>query len=208
MFLLKKFDDLLDGEKILYIKRRHRFVYITRIMKTILLFIVVGAIAGIPFFYSHQLIAIMGKDAFYGGSTLLILAVIVMFTLRLWSLYIDWEYDNLIVTNQRVIQIDQHFLFGRDTQAIHLKDIVNMTCSHSGVIASVFGYGSIVVQTSSAIEDDCMIHFMPDPGDIVKIIHNQQVCLHNGQTSVVQTPENIEVPDSTRQNLERLFTPQ
>ncbi len=86
-----------------------------------------------------------------------------LFTFEQFS---DYYLDTWIVTNKRVINIEQVGLFRRTASELHLADIQDATSDVSGILHSMLNYGDVVVQTASAA-----VHFhfkdVPNP-EIVK----------------------------------------
>ncbi|MBI2551458.1 PH domain-containing protein [Candidatus Uhrbacteria bacterium] len=62
----------------------------------------------------------------------------------------DYYLDTWIVTNERVISIEQMGLFKRVASELHLADIQDVTSEMSGVLETLLSYGDVIVQTSSA----------------------------------------------------------
>lgn len=73
--------------------------------------------------------------------------------LGLWMVFAvsitNYYLDVLIVTNRRIIDIEQVGLFSRDTAELHLDTIEDMHVEIKGIIASFFNYGNLQIQTSS-----------------------------------------------------------
>lgn len=98
--------------------------------------------------------------------------IICLFLSKLYKMIFNWSHDVLIITNHRVIQIDQHFWWGKDMNFVHLKDIVNITEHHLGFWQVMFKYGDIMIDTSSAIEQDFKLRYIPHPEEVIQMIEN------------------------------------
>jgi hypothetical protein len=61
--------------------------------------------------------------------------------------WMSWYFSIFIVTNQRLRQITQRGFFNRSVIDVGVSKIQNISYNVPGFSASVFGYGSIVVQT-------------------------------------------------------------
>lgn len=61
--------------------------------------------------------------------------------------WIGWYFSMFIVTNQRIRQIAQKGLFRRSVIDLGLGKIQNMTVDVPGFNATVFGFGTIIIQT-------------------------------------------------------------
>lgn len=76
-------------------------------------------------------------------TTLLLLMVLGL--LIVWTMY----YLNVqVITNERIIDINQRSLLHHETTELSLLNVQDVTTEISGVIANVIGYGSVQVQTA------------------------------------------------------------
>jgi hypothetical protein len=73
--------------------------------------------------------------------------------LGLWMIFAisitNYYLDVLLITNRRVIDVEQLGLFSRDVAELHLENIVDLHVEVKGFIASFFNYGNLYLQTSS-----------------------------------------------------------
>lgn len=68
------------------------------------------------------------------------------FSLRL----IDWLYDEDVITNQRVIDYNQKFLFAQEQSTAAMNDVTDMELIQNGFIRTFFDYGFLEVRTASS----------------------------------------------------------
>jgi hypothetical protein len=61
----------------------------------------------------------------------------------------NYRLDTLVVTNRRIIDIDQLGLFARNISELRLENIEDITIDIPGFIASWLNYGDIVLQTAA-----------------------------------------------------------
>jgi len=171
---IRSFDRLLKNEKILDVIRRHKFIYLMKIAKCTIIFIIIGVFTFVSFMTKIYIIPITGDNVFWIFEISVIVFMSLYFLIRIWATYLDWRYDNLIITNLRVIYVDHHFLFERDVISIHLKNIVNIQAHRKGIIGSILRYGDVNIQTNATTENDCIIHYIPNPSKVVQFIQNEQ----------------------------------
>lgn len=73
--------------------------------------------------------------------------------LGLWMVFsisiTNYYLDILLITNRRVVDIEQLGLFSRDVAELHLENIVDIHVEIKGFVASFFNYGNLYLQTSS-----------------------------------------------------------
>lgn len=63
--------------------------------------------------------------------------------------WVKYYLDAWILTDQRIITIDQHGLFDRRISEIAMERIQDVTIEIPGLIATFLGYGTIRIQTAS-----------------------------------------------------------
>lgn len=156
-------------EKIIHILRRHPITFVP----TILLFITLFAIPivlymiiknAFPDFVSgtqmYPLFALGGS--IYYLSTYLFL----------YAHFIDYYLDIWIVTNDRIIDNEQHGLFHRTTTELELHSIEDVTSQVSGILGTVFKYGDLTIKTSS-VTTTIVFRQIPHPekirGELIRL---------------------------------------
>ena len=173
--------DLHPNEKILLTIRRHWFVFLGEvaalIFATFLPFV-------IPFF--SNLIYDWGTA--YLAETQ-ITSIIIFFSaawlMLLWItffvIFTNYYLDVLIVTNQRVIDIEQIGLFARDIATAPLGSIQDVKIEILGVIATAFNFGNLHLQTAGG-DKEIVIHGIKNPEYVKKLImstHQSEVPSHD-----------------------------
>lgn len=86
---------------------------------------------------------------------LLVLAASVYYlsvVLFFYTYFVTFYLDLLVVTNDRLLHIEQHGLFARTISELDLYKIQDMSSSVKGVFASLFNYGDLDIQTAAAAE--------------------------------------------------------
>jgi uncharacterized membrane protein YdbT with pleckstrin-like domain len=138
-----------SDEKIKTLLRRH---WLILIMELMLVFILILA----AFFGYNYLKNLAPESSFFLEITgilkqFLALALII-FLMILWifafSKVVDYYLDVWIITDRRVIDIEQHGLFHREISEFYLARIQDVTVSIKGFIATVFEFGDIHIQTA------------------------------------------------------------
>jgi hypothetical protein len=91
---------------------------------------------------------------------------LVLTVFLIWVFY----YLNVqIITNLRIVDIDQKGLFSRSIAELHIDKIEDVTSESNGALATVFQYGNVYVQTAGTVERFEFDH-VPAPERIEKII--------------------------------------
>jgi hypothetical protein len=88
------------------------------------------------------------------------------------SLFLIWVFYYLniqIITNLRIVDIDQIGLFSHTTSELHIDKIEDVTSQTNGVLGTLFNYGHVFVQTAGTIE---RFEFsdVPNPAVIEKLV--------------------------------------
>lgn len=147
------------GEKLEFSVRRHPIVF----LKPILLLLVLAALPYVAF------------EVIFGGvmpalpHPLLAVALrlgLSVYALSIWILFFtqftDYYLDINIVTNDRIIDINQKGLFGRSVAELDLTRIQDVHSEVKGIIPTLLGYGLVEVQTAAA-EENFRFEQVPDP---------------------------------------------
>ncbi len=98
-------------------------------------------------------------------SQLYLLALLV----GLFAIWIFYYLNIQIITNIRIVDIDQKGLFRRVISELHIDKIEDVTSDANGILSTVFRFGNVYVQTAAAVE---RFEFdrVPKPEGIEKII--------------------------------------
>lgn len=132
-------------EKIVHIVRRHWITYIP----TVILY---SFLAIIPF----PLLFVLGQanPAFFQDANaraiivLLVSAFELSIALFFYASFLMYYLDMIIVTNDRLVEVSQRSLFSRKVSELDLYKIQDATSDVSGVVATIFDYGTLALQTA------------------------------------------------------------
>lgn len=110
---------------------------------------------------------------FFSGFILFLLT----FLLGSWA---NFYFDIIIVTNRRIINVDQIGLLARQTSELSLRQIQDVTAEVNGFLRSILNYGLLVIETAgegtgedhvhTGVEGYFTIHDLPDPNKIARVI--------------------------------------
>ncbi|HRY82550.1 MAG TPA: PH domain-containing protein [Candidatus Moranbacteria bacterium] len=105
-----------------------------------------------------------------------------LFFLFVWLLFfviwIDFYFDVWIVTNERIINVEQKGLFTRVVSELELEKIQDVTTDVRGIIPTFFNYGDLLVQTAGERER-FRFRQIPDPYSVKDLIMKLQKELEN-----------------------------
>lgn len=162
----------IPQEKLVYFLRRHPIT---------LFWIVVGYafIIAAPFFtfsylrtFEPDLLADPSMQALlvFGGSALFLFLWVFLF-----QLFLDYYLDSWIVTNRRILNIEQNGLFGRVVSELRLYRIQDVTATVNGFTKTLFNYGEVDIQTAGERER-FGFEEIPRPNEVSKTILELAEC--------------------------------
>lgn len=147
---------LFPNETVLLVIRRHWIVFAVPALLAGFLLVLPAIALSAAFVLLPELTA-PGPAAlakFLFALYLLLLALVV------FIFWMKYYLDAWIITDQRIIDIEQHGLFHREVSEIAMEKIQNVTIEIPGFLATVMKFGTIKIQTAS--ESDFVISDVPD----------------------------------------------
>jgi len=145
MMDLKHLPNAKPNEQVQLFLRRHWSAPLEIFIYTFFLFLIplVGAL-----YFSENLTVWLDKPFI---SHLIILAASV-YALAIWLFafleFTDYYLDIWIVTNERIINIEQKGLFTRVASELHLSAIEDATSEVKGIVHTFLDYGNVHIQTA------------------------------------------------------------
>jgi len=101
----------------------------------------------LPFFFMFPLFTL-------GEWGVLIFAVIVLsavfFAYRTWF---GWQRTMFVVTDRRLVDIDQHGFFDRTISELFYSGIDDVSYRKKGLLSTIFGYGNVLIRTTGSAAD-------------------------------------------------------
>lgn len=126
-------------------------------------------------------------DFFFGyWPVLLPFVIILAAAAAAYKLYL-WRADELYITNQRVVNHDQHSIFSKTVTELLYKDILQISYEKSGIVATMYDYGDLNLDTASE-NGVVIIKEIPAPDAIVEVI-NQARENQTGQPQPENAPQ-------------------
>lgn len=102
-----------------------------------------------------------------------VLLVLVLFTVT----YI-YRQSKLLVTDRSLVQIMQKSLFNRKVSRLSMSNVEDVSEEQRGIIASIFNYGTLMVQTAGTLEN-FIFTLCPNPSGLAdRIIEARQAYAH------------------------------
>lgn len=145
---LKKFITQKSYEKIVYFLRRDTIVFIKQ---TILFIFLLAIPLGLYFFFQTTFPSLLLNSLVYPLLVLLASVYYLTVWIVFFTAFIDYYLDFWIVTNDRIINVEQR-LFARTVSELELYKIQDVTGESRGFLQTMFNYGNVYVQTAGATE--------------------------------------------------------
>lgn len=97
---------------------------------------------------------VLGASIFYLGIYLFI-----------YAQFVDFYLDSWVVTNDRIIDIDQLGLFAKTVSEMDLYRIQDVTVDVKGFFHTIFNYGNVIIKTASG-NAHIIFYNVPNPTEI------------------------------------------
>jgi membrane protein YdbS with pleckstrin-like domain len=168
-------------EKVEYVLRRHPITF----LPFIILFLVLCSIPVILYFMITSIYpTLVESEIVYAVSVLLGSVYYLSVLVFTFTHFIDFYLDVWIVTNDRLVDIEQFGLFSRTISELDLFRIQDVTADIHGFFATIFKYGNLTVKTAST-NVNIVFHNVPNPNKIrqeILLLANEDYKYHRGQS--------------------------
>ncbi len=168
--LLEKIQ-LEKEENVVKVVRKHWFIIFIE-----LFFIVTSII--IPFIFLLAILlsasdsVLLGFDLkkhifilVYGSLIWTLINIMVAF-----SIWTNFFLDLWIITDRRVIVVEQLRFFSRNVSSFRLERLQDIEFNISGIIPTLMDFGTVKIQTASAFEDNFITKGLPNPRELQSLI--------------------------------------
>lgn len=147
---------LRESEKIMLVMRKHWFVMArTAVIFLLAILIPVGVFIAASFL--ENFVEVSRVEAIINFLIPIYLMVLSALALLVWM---DFYLDMWVITNERLIDIEQKGLFSREIAEIPLRHVQDVTLEVRGVIETFLKFGTIRIQTAG--EREFIIHDVPN----------------------------------------------
>jgi hypothetical protein len=152
-------EDLLEpGEELVTVIKRHPIGIIGFYIEA---FVALVLIIGFGVFIVNVLGNGISKQStgWLIGTVVFSIAVVTFFLFVATYVY---RQNRIILTDRSLIQILQKSLFIRKVSRLSLSNVEDVNAESRGILASIFGYGTLNIQTAGALEN-FSFPFCPNP---------------------------------------------
>ncbi|MBI2451112.1 MAG: PH domain-containing protein [Parcubacteria group bacterium] len=157
--------DIPSDEKILLISRRHYFtIYAKLAVLVVLIFMPIFIwliIKSLPL----ETGGIFLKFFFLSSSLYALFLIGTAF-----FIIFDYLLDYLVLTNERILEVEQKGYFNQETHEFRLSTIQNINIEINGFIATWLDFGDLKIYTA-AEKEPFIFNSIPHPNEVKKIIN-------------------------------------
>ncbi|TSC81821.1 MAG: hypothetical protein G01um101420_825 [Parcubacteria group bacterium Gr01-1014_20] len=161
--------DLHPEEKIILIIRRHWLVFIGEILPLAIATLLIV----VPILFSAQIFEYareyLSEAQVASTITFISTAWILIIWIIFFLVFTDYYLDILIVTNQRIIDVEQKGMFARDIATAPLGSIQDVKIEILGIVATMFNFGNLHLQTAGG-DKEIIIRGIKNPEHVKKLI--------------------------------------
>jgi uncharacterized membrane protein YdbT with pleckstrin-like domain len=162
-----RFPNQHQDEEVLRVIHRHWFNILSHFFIILIFsFLLVASFLAFP---------ILFPEMFNDGSARLFLFVENTFFIFIWLfsflIWIDYYFDIWIITNERIINIEQKGLFVRHISELNFQNVQDVTSTVDGLLPTILNYGDVSVQTAGA-ENRFLFRQVPDPYQVKDLVMN------------------------------------
>ncbi len=166
MLSKKRLPDQKEYEKMVYFLRRHWIIFI----RTVIFHTLIALAPLVLYLLFRENIVEYMKGPILNPIIILSVSAYYLFVwVFFFHSFIDFYLDVWIVTNDRIVDIEQQGMFARTISELKLYQVQDVTSEIKGVFATAFHYGTIYVQTAGE-RQRFEFQNIPDPYRVAKKI--------------------------------------
>lgn len=115
--------------------------------------------------------------------SMLFLAIATIFLVG----WLDFYFDIHVVTDRRIVDIDQKGLFNRVTSELNLSQVEDVTAHSKGFLETFFTFGDVTVQTAGT-QPNFVLEKIPKPNEVTRLISELSHQARQGIASAKRRP--------------------
>ncbi len=153
-----------DNEPVFIFVRSHPLAFVPYLLICLIMDVVAGVLIAGSMAIKSDLTPIMFNTSLAASGLFALFAIV--FSL---IAFIDFYFDIQIVTDRRIVDVNQNRLFDRELAELNLEDVEDVSIKISGTLPTLFNYGDVIIQTAG---ERMNFHFqhVPRPREIASII--------------------------------------
>ena len=149
-------------ERVVFTLRRHPLTFVPKLLSLMILGVIPPALY---FLFQSSMPSILSHPVWEPALILLASVFYLSSFLFFYVYFIDYYLDIWVVTNDRIVDIEQFGLFSRTISEVDLFRIQDVTSDVHGIFATLFHYGNVSIKTASA-NKHIVFKNVPNPNKI------------------------------------------
>lgn len=134
-----------SDEQVILLMRAHVITTVPWIITSLIIFMAPSFI--FPLLFKYNIIpSLTGSQAFCAG----VFWYLGGFTYAFLN-FLYWFFNVYIVTNEQVVDVDWYSVIYRKISSAQISKIQDVTSKQGGVLAGVFDFGDVIIQTASEL---------------------------------------------------------
>lgn len=166
-------------EKLVLLARQHGFVTAPLFVS---FFVLLSIPAGVYILIRNIFPVLFTNASLFIVMVLLASAYYLLIGAVYFTNFTNYYLDMLVLTNDRLIHIEQDGLFSRSISELDLYKIQDVTSTINGMFPSLLNYGEVLVQTAGAA-DKFVIENVPNPEQLrhqIMVLSEEDRKFHTG----------------------------
>ncbi len=156
-----------EGEYVIHVVHKHWFIFAIR-------FFVMLIIALLPLIILPFLTYVSGmvKEDIFAYFSFVYIIFLLFIWITSFLIWTDYYLDMSIITNKRIMDVEQKGLFSREISTMRYEMIQDITADVEGVIPTLLNYGNVYVQTAATTREFNLTQ-IANPGHVKEIISHE-----------------------------------
>ena len=163
------FDGQKPGEQILLVLHRHWFDIASQFLIILFMLAILFGSYGLSSLFSP----VFQEQNFKIFSAFLRNLFFILIWITFFLIWVDYYLDVWIITDRRIVNIEQKGLFSRIVSELELENIQDITSDVKGIIPTFLNYGNLFVQTA-AEKERFIFRNIPNPYEVKDMVMNLQ----------------------------------
>lgn len=156
---------LEEGEQVVRIVRKHWIILLKDLFGTSLI-LFTPLILLILLQFTNDFITLPDLTPYYSYFIFITAVWVLMCWMMLAYGWTNYYLDLWIITNRRIILVDQRGFFNRFTSSFRLERLQDINVEVNGMIATFLDYGTVEAQTAGSSHETFNSNYMPKPEEI------------------------------------------
>lgn len=137
-----------DNEYVIHTARKHWIVFVMKLILLVLVAIIPILIVPLLGFISNS--SFDTAVSFFSFFYVTYLLLIWVWGFMIWT---DYYLDITVITNKRIIDMEQKGLFSRETSTMRYEAIQDVTTDVEGVLHTLLNFGNLYIQTAATTKE-------------------------------------------------------